>query len=163
VRNSPTLARDGAHCRSGFVHEAVASDFGTPAGFDVYNIAGRPPMVEAVGDNSRRAGAHKSGEAAGSPETAPQTPAKWQAWFKDMTEKGQLKSLGQRLDRSSGKVVEGRKTIVTDGPYAESKEVIGGYSLIEARNLDEAARIASGCPILEIGGSVEVRPVFGAS
>lgn len=100
------------------------------------------------------------GEAMGSPEKVPQTMAKWQAWFKDIGEKGQLKSVGLPLDRSSGKVVGGRRKAVTDGPYAEAKEVLGGYSLIEARDLDEAARIASGCPILESGGSVEVRPVM---
>jgi hypothetical protein len=101
-----------------------------------------------------------AGEAKGTAEKASDTMAKWQAWFKDMTEKGQLKNVGQPLDRSSGKVVGGKKKMVTDGPYAEAKEVIGGYSLIEAHDLDEAARIASGCPILEVGGSVEVRPVL---
>jgi len=94
------------------------------------------------------------GESMGSPEKAPQTMAKWQAWFKDMTEKGQL------LDRSCGKVVGGKKKTVTDGPYAEAKEVVGGFSIIEARDLNEAAHIASGCPILETGGSVEVRSVM---
>ena len=100
------------------------------------------------------------GEAMGLPERAQQTMAKWQAWFKDMTEKGQLKNIGQRLDRSSGRVVGGKKKTVTDGPYVEAKEVVGGYSLIEASDLNEAARIAAGCPILEFGGSVEVRPVM---
>jgi hypothetical protein len=85
--------------------------------------------------------------------------AKWQAWFKDMTGKGQLKNLGLPLDRSSGKVVGGRKKTITDGPYAEANEVVGGFSIIEARDLDEASHIASGCPILEAGGSVEVRSV----
>ena len=101
-----------------------------------------------------------AGEGTGTADNASETMAKWRAWFKDMTEKGQLKNLGQPLDRSSGKVVGGKKKMITDGPYAEAKEVIGGYSLIEARDLDEAARIASGCPILEVGGSVEVRPVM---
>ena len=99
-------------------------------------------------------------QATGSPETAQQTMAKWQAWFKDMTEKGQLKNLGQPLDRSSGKVVGAKKKTVTDGPYVETKEVVGGYSVIEAPDLDHAAHIASGCPVLEIEGSVEVRPVM---
>jgi hypothetical protein len=83
--------------------------------------------------------------------------AKWFGWFKELTEKGQLKNIGHPLDRSSGKVVGGKKRAVTDGPYAEAKEVLGGFSIIEAHDLDEAARIAAGCPILEIGGSVEVR------
>ena len=98
-------------------------------------------------------------EATGSPERAQQTIARWQAWVKE-TEKGQLKNRGLPLDRSSGKVVAREKKTVTDGPYIESKEVVGGFSIIEARDLDRAAHIASGCPILDIGGSVEVRPVM---
>jgi hypothetical protein len=101
-----------------------------------------------------------TGEALGSPEKAQQTMARWQSWFKDMTDKGQLKSIGKPLDRSSGKLVKGTKKMITDGPYVESKEVIGGYSIIEASDLAQAAQIASGCPILGIGGSVEVRPVM---
>ena len=95
----------------------------------------------------------------GSPERAQQSMTKWRAWFKDMTDKGHLKALGQPLERV-GKVVGGRNRTVTDGPYAETKDVIGGYSLIQARDLDQAAQIASGCPILEVGGYVEVRPVL---
>lgn len=99
------------------------------------------------------------GEATGSSDKAAQTMAKWHAWFKDLSEKGQLKNLGVPLDRSSGKVVGGKQKTVTDGPYAEAKEVVGGFSIIEARDVDEAARIAAGCPILDVGGSVEVRSV----
>jgi hypothetical protein len=96
-------------------------------------------------------------EAMGSPERAQAAMKKWRAWFEEMTSKSQLKAPGQPLD-DAGKVVRKQKT-VTDGPYAETKEVVGGYSVIEARDLDHAAQIASGCPILETGGSVEVRPV----
>jgi hypothetical protein len=95
----------------------------------------------------------------GSPERAQQSMTKWRAWFKEMSEKGQLKSIGQPLERV-GSVVTGKKKTVTDGPYAETKDVIGGFSIIEARDLEQAARIASGCPILELGGCVEVRPVM---
>jgi hypothetical protein len=98
-------------------------------------------------------------EAMGSPERAQQSMMKWRAWMKDMTEKGQLKGHGQPLERV-GKVVGGRKRAITDGPYAESKDVVGGFSIIEARDLEQAAQIASGCPILDGGGSVEVRPVL---
>src|SRR6516225_5213617 len=79
-------------------------------------------------------------ESHGSPEKAQQTMKKWRAWFDDMTRKGCLKNIGQPLD--------------------DTGDVVGGYSLIEARNLEEAAQIASACPIIEIGGSVEVRPVM---
>jgi len=95
-------------------------------------------------------------EAMGTPEKAQAAMKKWRAWFEEMSSKGQLKAPGQPLD-DPGKVV--RKKTVTDGPYMEAKDVIGGYSLIEARDLDHAAQIASGCPIIENGGSVEVRPV----
>jgi len=98
-------------------------------------------------------------EAMGSPEQAQQSMAKWRAWFKELTDKGHLKNIGQPLERV-GKVVAGQKKTVIDGPYAESKDVIGGYSLIEAKDLEQAARLASGCPALERGGSVEVRPVM---
>jgi len=50
--------------------------------------------------------------------------------------------------------------VVTDGPYAESKDVIGGYTLIEAKDLAEAVELSKGCPILERDGAVEVRPVM---
>ena len=98
-------------------------------------------------------------EAMGSPEKMQASLAKWRAWIKEMTEKGQLKSVGEPLERV-GKVVAGRKKVVTDGPFTETKDVLGGFSIIEAKNLDEAARIASGCPVLDGGGSVEVRPVL---
>ena len=97
-------------------------------------------------------------ETMGSPEKAQQTMQKWRDWFKQMTDKGQLKSLGQPLE-DGGKVVGGNRKTITDGPYAETKDVVGGYSLVEAPDLEHAAQIASGCPILESGGSVEVRPV----
>ena len=99
-------------------------------------------------------------EGMGSPERADQTMSRWMAWFKEMMEKGQLKNRGLPLERSLGKVVGSKKKMVTDGPYVESKEVLGGFSIIEAPDLDRAAHVASGCPILDIGGSVEVRPVM---
>lgn len=52
------------------------------------------------------------------------------------------------------------KAITSDGPYAETKEQLGGYYLIEAENLDDALAIASRIPSLRIGGSVEVRPLL---
>ena len=93
-----------------------------------------------------------------SPQEMQQSMQKWMAWFKELEKKGKLKSIGQPLE-SEGKVVGGRKKTVTDGPYAETKDIIGGYSLIEARSLDEAAELAAGCPGIETGGLVEVRPV----
>jgi hypothetical protein len=83
---------------------------------------------------------------------------KWVAWFKELGAKGYLKELGHPLE-AAGMVVKGSQKIVTDGPYAEAKDVVGGYSLIEAKDLAHAVEISKACPILEVGGSVEVRPV----
>src|SRR5256885_4995858 len=96
----------------------------------------------------------------GSPENAEETMKKWRAWFDELDRNGSLKSIGQRLEEQ-GKVV--RPTFVTDGPYAETKDLIGGYSVIEANDLEEAAKIAASCPILENGGLVEVRPIMQVS
>ena len=51
-------------------------------------------------------------------------------------------------------VVKGNQKIVTDGPYAEAKDLVGGFSLIEASDLAHAVELSEGCPILEVGGSV---------
>jgi hypothetical protein len=51
------------------------------------------------------------------------------------------------------------KTVITDGPFAETKEQLGGYHVVECRNLDEAMSIAARIPTLRVGGSIDVRPV----
>jgi hypothetical protein len=94
----------------------------------------------------------------GSPEKAQQNMQKWRSWMDELQKKGELKNIGQPLE-DDGRLVAGKKKLVTDGPYAETKDLIGGYSLILARDLDHAAKIASGCPVLESGGSVEVRQI----
>jgi len=86
------------------------------------------------------------------------TMEKWTVWFKDLTAKGHLKEPGHPLV-ATGKVVSGRRKTVSDGPFAEAKDIIGGYVVIEATDLSHAAELAKGCPILEIGGSVEVREI----
>jgi hypothetical protein len=93
-----------------------------------------------------------------SPEQMQQTMQKWVAWFKDLGAKGHLKDPGHPLD-AKGKVVVGRQKIVNDGPYAEAKDVVGGYVVIEATDLAHAVELALDCPILDVGGSVEVRPI----
>jgi hypothetical protein len=98
------------------------------------------------------------GDAGGSPEQRQQHLAKWAAWFKDLGAKGHLKDIGHPLERT-GTVVTGSQKIVTDGPYAEAKDVVGGFSLITASDLAHAVELSKGCPILEAGGSVEVRPL----
>jgi hypothetical protein len=83
---------------------------------------------------------------------------KWVAWFKELSAKGHIKDLGHPLE-GAGKVVNGKEKIVKDGPFAEAKDVVGGYSVVEAADLAEAVELSKGCPILEVGGSVEVRPI----
>jgi hypothetical protein len=77
-------------------------------------------------------------------------------WLERLVDEGKMKR-GQRL-KYEGKTV-GRQSAVTDGPFGESKEVIGGYWFILAHNLDEAAQIAKGNPCLEYGLLMEVRPI----
>src|SRR5580704_10539741 len=97
-------------------------------------------------------------ETAASPEQMQKTMEKWMAWFKELGAKGHVKDPGHPLE-GTGKVVRGNHKTVTDGPFAEAKDVVGGFTLIEARDLDHAAELSKGCPILEVGGSVEVRPI----
>jgi|SRR5579863_907246 hypothetical protein len=94
-----------------------------------------------------------------SPEAMQQTMQKWMTWLSDLGAKGHIKDQGQPLDRT-GKLVKGKQKTVTDGPFAEAKDVVGGYTLILARDLDQAVELSKGCPILEVDGAVEVRPVM---
>jgi hypothetical protein len=94
----------------------------------------------------------------GSPEEMQKHLEKWVAWFKDLSAKGYIKDPGHPLE-VTGKVVKTKEKVIHDGPYAESKDVIAGYMLIEADDLSRACEIAKGCPILEAGGSVEIRPI----
>ena len=70
------------------------------------------------------------------------------AWLKELGEKGHIKDPGHPLERA-GKLVKGKQKTVTDGPFAEAKDVVGGYTLIEARDLDQAVELSKGCPIFE--------------
>jgi hypothetical protein len=102
---------------------------------------------------------YRGGSREGSPEQMQQQMQKWMAWFKDLGEKGHIKHPGHPLE-PTGKLVKGKEKTVTDGPFAESKDVVGGYTLIEARDLDHAVELSKGCPIFEREGMVEVRPVM---
>ena len=93
-----------------------------------------------------------------SPEQMQKTMEKWVEWFKELGANGHLKDPGHPL-QPIGKVVKGKQKMVNDGPYAEAKDVVGGYIIVEAKDLDHAAELSKGCPILEAGGSVEVRPL----
>jgi hypothetical protein len=101
---------------------------------------------------------YRGGEAARSPEKMQQTMQKWGAWMKELGEKGVLKNAGHPLERT-GKSVKGAQKTITDGPYAE-KDLVGGFTIIEAKDIDHAVQLSLGCPIFENGGVVEVRPVM---
>lgn len=77
-------------------------------------------------------------------------------WLNRLVDEGKMKP-GQRLSHT-GRTVS-KKSAVTDGPYGETKEVIGGYWFILAKDLDEAAQIASGNPCLNYGLFYEIRPI----
>ena len=95
-----------------------------------------------------------------SPEQIQKVTGEFMAWFERLRREGTAKT-GQPLEHE-GKVVSGKKgRTVADGPFAESKEAIGGYFLLQVRDIDEAVVIAQQCPTLEYGASVEVRPVAG--
>src|ERR1039458_4751172 len=90
-----------------------------------------------------------------SPEQYQEIMQRWNAWFGKLGEEGHLKDWGAPLQREGKHVAAGG--VVTDGPFSEGKEIIGGYSIVKANDLAEAAEIAKGCPHFEAGGSVEVR------
>ena|SRR3979490_3462977 len=87
---------------------------------------------------------------------------RWIAWFERLTQQGKAKA-GQPL-AETGKIVSGKKGgTVADGPFAESKEAIAGYILLQVDALDEAVEIAKGCPGLDYGVTIEVRPISDLS
>ncbi len=93
-----------------------------------------------------------------SPEDLQKVLGQFMGWFEKLSQEGKLKA-GQPLERE-GKIVSGKNgRIVADGPFAESKETIGGYFLLQVADMDEAVAIAKACPTLAYGTIVEVRPV----
>ena len=80
------------------------------------------------------------------------------AWFRDLEQKGHLVTYGHPLNRKDGRVVG--KAAVTDGPYAETKDIVIGFSVVEAADFDEAVALARACPLVEAGCLIEVRPIL---
>jgi hypothetical protein len=93
-----------------------------------------------------------------SPEQIQQMMKPWQDWIGSIAAQNKLVNRGNRLD-STGNVIK-PNNIVTNGPYVETKEAVGGYTIIKAADLKEATELAKGCPIITVGGSVEVRPII---
>ena len=86
----------------------------------------------------------------------------WNAWYAGLAAQGKV-AHAQPLELG-GRVVSGpRGETVTDGPFAEAAEVVGGYFLLTVADLDEATAIARQCPGLPLGLTVEVRPIAAVS
>jgi hypothetical protein len=98
------------------------------------------------------------GHAKLTPEEMQQHMQKWGAWIAEAMRQGWMTDPGDALT-PEGRVVTSK--VVTDGPFVESKEVLGGYSVVEAETVDAAAKLAKGCPGLLLGGKVEVRRLAG--
>jgi hypothetical protein len=83
------------------------------------------------------------------------------AWGERLRAEGLLKA-GQKLTNDAGRIMRtaaGGRFVVTDGPYAESKELLGGFFVITAKDYDEACRLAESCPHLRYGQRIEVRQI----
>ncbi len=96
-----------------------------------------------------------------SPEEMQTVASRWMAWFSGLKDQGKV-TAGSPLE-AQGKLVSGKNgRVVADGPFAESKEAVGGYFLLQVKSMDEALAIAKECPGLAYGAVVEVRPVAEA-
>ena len=82
---------------------------------------------------------------------------KYLSWLLGLKEKGIMKG-GQPLG-NEGRVVSKAQGVITDGPFLETKEAIGGYFILSANSLDAATEIAKTCPHVLMGGTIEVRPL----
>jgi len=96
-------------------------------------------------------------------ETAAEDEPRWMPWFREMTARGVTLVEGGRLQRAStATTVElvNSEVLLSDGPFAETKEQILGYHIIDVADLDEAVYVASRHPVVTSGGRIEVRPML---
>jgi hypothetical protein len=92
------------------------------------------------------------------PEQMEQIMGEWMAWIRGIREQNRYHG-GDPLD-DSGKDLRGPKgSTITDGPFVEAKELVAGYFIVSAPDLDAAVEMARGCPIYKRNGSVEVRRI----
>jgi hypothetical protein len=92
-----------------------------------------------------------------SPEQMQASTKRWMDWIGGIAAQNKLTDRGNRLV-PSGKVLKA-DNVIADGPYTEIKECIVGYSIVKATSIEKATELAKGCPILSIGGNVEVREI----
>jgi hypothetical protein len=81
----------------------------------------------------------------------------WQDWMGGLAAQNKLANSGARLAVEGAVVKPGN--VITNGPYVEVKEAVGGFIVIRADSLEEAGELSKNCPILATGGSVEVRQI----
>ncbi len=82
---------------------------------------------------------------------------KWQDWIGSIAGQGKFSSTNRLGFQGKTIMADG---VITDGPFAEVKEIVGGYIIVKADGIDDAMELAKGCPVLEIGGKVEVRDIM---
>ncbi len=93
-----------------------------------------------------------------SPKEMQELSKKWYVWWKNIESQGKLVGRGPRL-ANEGKVLKSGG-VITDGPFVEIREILGSFITVKAEDLEDAVTLAHGCPALDQGGSVEVRPVY---
>ena len=81
----------------------------------------------------------------------------WAKWMGDLVQKGIL--VGAEPLQPTGKQVIGKSKMVTDGAYVEAQETVGGYLIVNAKDINDAVEISKGCPIFTENGKVEIRPI----
>lgn len=91
------------------------------------------------------------------PEAAQSHFQKWYTWMQQLIASGNY-SGGDPLEQTGKQVIGNNKTI-TDGPFIEAKEMVGGFMAITAKDMDHAIELAMDCPTYELNGKVEIRPV----
>jgi hypothetical protein len=95
-----------------------------------------------------------------SPEEIQRIMGDWGSWFERLGQQGKLTAASPL--ENEGRVVSGKSRTVSDGPFAEAKESVGGFFLLKVGTMEEALGIAKDCPALPYGLTVEVRPVAPA-
>ena len=100
----------------------------------------------------------RGGDKPETPEAGQDHMQRWMEWMTSLSKEGKFIS-AQPLDRN-GKKISGTKKMVTDGPFMEGKEMVGGYLICKADSIDEAVEISKRCPLLEYdSGTIEVREI----
>lgn len=87
------------------------------------------------------------------------TDQRWAAWIRDLHARGLIANPGQPLD-NTGRLIEGQGRCLRSMSLTDLKDMIDGFVILAAHDIDEAVEISKECPIFEEGGSVEVRPVL---